>query len=204
MPSSSDDVRAAELRQRIRAARRLLSPEAHRRARDLLARRIAHLTCFRRADSLAATLAFDGEADPAEAVRMAWAEGKRVYLPVLRPGRTLLFAPYTAETSLAENRFGILEPSVADEDLIGGRDLDLVLTPLVAFDELGNRMGMGGGFYDRSFAFLLQNPTLTRPVLLGIALDLQRVPALAPQPWDVPLHGVVTERRTFAIRPDRL
>lgn len=204
MPSSSSDEPAPDLRRRIRAARRLLSPEAHRRAGDLLARRIGRLTCYRRAESLAATLAFDGEADPSEAVRMAWAEGKRVFLPVLRPGRTLRFAPYTARTPLAENGFGIPEPIVGDADLIGGDDLDLVLTPLVAFDELGNRMGMGGGFYDRSFAFLLRNPTLIRPVLLGIALDLQQVPALEPQPWDVPLHGIVTERRTFAIRPDRI
>ncbi len=190
------------MRAHVRAARRRLGTPELQRAGARLAERVGCLSCFHRAESVAATLAFDGEIDPADTVRMAWDRGKSVYPPVLRPGRTLLFAPYTQTTTLNTNRFGIPEPTVDETELVPGRSLDLVLVPLVAFDEKGHRLGMGGGYYDRSFAFLLRQTDLSKPVLLGAALELQKVAELIPQPWDVPLHGIVTEDRTYPIRID--
>ncbi len=191
-----------DLRTRIRAARRLMSPPDRQRAGQRLAERIAGLDCYHRADAISASLAFDGEIDLADTIRMAWDQGKSVYLPVLQPGRTLLFAPYTPATTLRANGFGILEPDVDETSLAPPRALALVLVPLVAFDQQGNRLGMGGGYYDRSFAFLLRQPDLSKPVLLGAALELQKVDELITQPWDVPLHGIVTEERTYPIRID--
>ncbi len=191
-----------DLRARIRTARRLMGQPERQRAGERLAERIAGLDCYRRADTVAASLAFDGEVDLADTMRIAWGQGKSVYLPVLQPGRTLLFAPYTSTTTLQTNGFGILEPDVDEAALVPPRALDLVLVPLVAFDQQGNRLGMGGGYYDRSFAFLLEQPALGNPVLLGAALELQKVAELIPQPWDVPLHGIVTDHQTYAIRID--
>ena len=179
-----------------------MSPPELQRAGKRLAERVACLDCFRRAESVAASLAFDGEIDTADTVHMAWDQGKSVYLPVLRPGRTLLFAPYTPTTTLKSNRFGIPEPVVDETKMVTGQSLDLVLVPLVAFDEKGCRLGMGGGYYDRSFAFLLRRPDLCKPILLGAAFELQKVAELIPQAWDVPLHGIVTEDRTYPIRLD--
>jgi 5-formyltetrahydrofolate cyclo-ligase len=78
-----------------------------------------------------------------------------------------------------------------------GHWLDLVLVPLVGFDARGNRLGMGGGFYDRHFAFLRNRQAWRRPLLIGIAFDVQRVPRLSGASHDVPLWGIVTERGTY-------
>jgi 5-formyltetrahydrofolate cyclo-ligase len=78
-----------------------------------------------------------------------------------------------------------------------GHWLDLVLVPLVGFDARGNRLGMGGGFYDRHFAFLRNRRAWRRPLLIGIAFDVQRVPRLSDAAHDVPLWGIVTERGIY-------
>src|SRR5690606_26182857 len=101
------------------------------------------------------------------------------------------FAEIDARSALDSNFFGILEPSLGRR--IDARQLDLVLTPLVAFDDHGVRVGVGRGYYDRCFRFLHTREQWRRPKLLGVAYELQRVPPLPPQHWDVPLYGAVTE-----------
>ena len=92
------------------------------------------------------------------------------------------------------NEFGIPEPLLRSRRVTAITRLDLVLTPLVGFDEQGNRLGMGGGFYDRSFAYLRQRQRWRKPHLLGVAFELQNCEQGLPhQQWDVPLDGVVTE-----------
>ncbi len=151
---------------------------------------------FLNARNIACYLPNDGELDPTPLMTQAWAMGKRVYLPVLSHLRHdhLLFAPYAPGDVLRENRFGIPEPVVPLQQMIDLKSLDLVLTPLVAFDGQGNRLGMGGGFYDRSFAFLRHRRHWLKPHLVGMADDFQRVDRLAHQHWDVPLLGVATEK----------
>jgi 5-formyltetrahydrofolate cyclo-ligase len=104
---------------------------------------------------------------------------------------TMTFAELEPSAALAANFFGILEPRVGRG--IDARKLDLVLTPLVAFDDRGVRVGVGRGYYDRCFRFLRHRSHWLRPKLLGVAYELQRVPSLTPSAWDVPLWGVVTE-----------
>jgi 5-formyltetrahydrofolate cyclo-ligase len=111
---------------------------------------------------------------------------------VLR-GMTMTFAELAPGALLAANFFGILEPKVGRK--IEARRLDLVLTPLVAFDDRGVRLGVGRGYYDRAFKFLRHRSRWRRPKLLGVAYELQRVAPLTPSSWDVPLWGVVTEAR---------
>lgn len=125
--------------------------------------------------------------------------GKRVYLPVLVPHgeNRLWFARYTPDTHLVPNRFGIPEPARAPHRRIAPLALDAVFTPLVAFDPTGHRLGMGGGFYDRSFAYLLRHRRWLRPRLIGLAYDFQCVDRLPAEPWDVPLHAIVTDRSLY-------
>jgi 5-formyltetrahydrofolate cyclo-ligase len=137
-------------------------------------------------------LARDGELDLQPLVERAWAAGKRTYLPALWRGR-LAFLPHQRDSAMRRNRFGIPEPAVGPRRRASPCALDLVLMPLVAFGAGGARLGMGGGFYDRTFAASVHRRHWRRPLLVGVGYAFQRVQPLPAQPWDVPLHGVVTE-----------
>ncbi len=183
------------LRRDLRARRRALDATARRRAARGLARAVARHPYYVRAQSLATYLARDGEIDPGELVVRAWASGRHCYLPVLidRPWPHLRFAPHTPATRFVPNRFGIPEPDVPRRALLPARALDLLLLPLVAFDADGNRLGMGGGYFDRTLAYQ-RHRVWRRPRLLGVGYAFQQVAGLDAASWDVPLHGVVTER----------
>ena len=135
-------------------------------------------------------LSFDGEPSLDLLIAAARRHGKRLYAPVLH-GMTMTFAELETSAKLASNFFGILEPQLGDE--IDAREIDLVLAPLVAFDNRGTRIGVGRGYYDRCFGFLRNRRHWRRPKLLGVAYELQRVPELASNSWDVPLWAVATE-----------
>jgi 5-formyltetrahydrofolate cyclo-ligase len=128
-------------------------------------------------------------------------DSSRLYLPVVDgPGGRMAFAPADAPPrAWRRNRYGLPEPSALPALLCAPARLDLVLVPLVAFDGRGHRLGMGGGHYDRAFAFLRRRQHWHRPRLLGLAFDAQDAGSLEPAPWDVPLWAVLTESRL--IRP---
>jgi 5-formyltetrahydrofolate cyclo-ligase len=174
--------------------RRLTGTERTARS-QAAARHLAGSALFLRSARIACYVPHEGELDPTPLVLRAWAMGKTVYLPVLHAlaGGHLWFAPYRAGDALQANRFGIPEPVHPVCQMVLAQSLDLVLTPLVAFDARGNRLGMGGGFYDRTLAFLQRRRHWFRPRVLGLAYGFQEVPAIAPHPWDVPLQGLVTE-----------
>jgi len=190
--TSPDSLKA--LRRRIRDMRRDLSGTVARTSAEQAARLIGKLPVFDEARAIAAYLAFDGELIPAPILSLAWQQGKTVYMPVLRPDASMVFAPYTPNTPMKSNRYGIPEPDVPESRWLQARELDLVLTPLVAFDEVGYRLGMGGGFYDRTFAY--RRTGSGGPCLLGLAFELQCHP-VPHRDWDIPLDGVVTERRIY-------
>ena len=104
-----------------------------------------------------------------------------------------------SNTAPRSNAYGIAEPT--GRVLINPRRLDLVLTPLVAFDAYGTRLGMGGGHYDRSFHFLLHRRHWLRPKLIGVGYRFQQVPVIRRQPWDIPLWAAVTDRSTVRFEP---
>jgi 5-formyltetrahydrofolate cyclo-ligase len=178
------------LRQRMRAARREMPPGERAAADRAIVSRILRLPEFHAAKHVAVFLAFDGEPSMQGVIAAAATRGKRVYAPVLR-GLTMHFAELDTDAALATNFFGILEPRVGSR--VDARKLDLVLTPLVAFDDRGVRIGVGRGYYDRCFRFLLNRHCWRRPRLFAVAYELQRVPRLVRQPWDVLLAGAVTE-----------
>lgn len=197
MPSRS------EIRREIRSRRNALDIRQRRSLSRSLARRVATSPIFRRSLHIAFYLANDGEVDLGPLMERAFGMGKRCYLPVLSPTfhNRLWFAPYGPDTPLAPNQFGILEPVVNWRNMRPSWSLDLVLTPLVAFDNQGNRLGMGGGFYDRTLAYLERRRLWCKPRLIGTAYGFQQVPALSHAPWDVPLHGVMTENAFHRFAP---
>jgi 5-formyltetrahydrofolate cyclo-ligase len=193
------------LRKQLRAQRRALSPDEHQQSSRRVVSCVITLDCFTNAQHIAGYFAHDGEPDLSALFEQAFALGKRVYLPVLNdePRGPLLFAPYHTDTPLTPNRFGIPEPRVAREDGLAAQALDLVLTPLVAFAVDGTRLGMGGGYYDRTFAFRCDPAYPPKPHLLGLAFELQKVPDLPRQPWDVPLDEIVTEAAVYVMEKKR-
>lgn len=182
-------------RRQLRAHRRALSERERLQRAEALRRQLARQTAFRTATRIAAYLPHDGEVETRALIELCWSMGKQVYLPVLVPfvHNRLWFARYLPDTRLVCNRFGIAEPEIVHRQRVAVHALDLVLAPLVGFDRRGNRLGMGGGFYDRSFAFLRTRKHWRKPQLVGLAYDFQQLPALPPQPWDVPLAAVVTD-----------
>ena len=194
-----------ELRLRLRQARRELPPSLQRHAARELARRLAALPGLARARHIAAYVASDGEIDPAPF--LAARRGDRAWLPVLTrqpgPGDIGMHFAAMPATGLPRhgrrpagwqhNRYGIIEPR--NRTRRAAWTLDALLMPLVGFDAAGQRLGMGGGFYDRLLADLARRPR--RPWLIGLAHDIQQVDALPVAAWDRPVDVVVTGTRVL-------
>jgi 5-formyltetrahydrofolate cyclo-ligase len=176
-----------------------LSPSEQAEHAQSLARQLGALSAFLRARRIGGYVSADGEIDPAPLLGLAWDRHKRVYFPVLRPHPhpRLWFVEHCRGERMVENAFGIPEPARRGRRILLPQALDLLLVPLVGFDEHGNRIGMGGGFYDRSLAYLKDRRHWRRPLLIGLAHECQRVEHLEPNPWDVPLDLVATEVRIY-------
>ncbi len=184
------------IRRTIRARRRTLSSREQYRHSQAAARHFIRNIQLVRARRIALYLASDGELNPQPLAERLLKLNKQLYLPVLRPGlyNALWFAEFRPGDRLLPNRFGIAEPDTRHRKPVAPWSLDLIIVPLVAFSDDGTRMGMGGGYYDRTLAYQRQHKTWIRPALIGYAHDLQRVKRLTRQAWDVPLHGVITEQ----------
>ena len=157
------------LRQQLRSKRRALSEHEQAHLSQQAVQQLVHHRLFRSANHIACYLPNDGELDLTPLMSQAWTMGKMVYLPVLSPihRNHLHFLPYRPKDELVPNRFGIPEPVIRSRRMVETTRLDLVLMPLVGFDNKGNRLGMGGGFYDRSFAFLRRRRFWRKPGLVG-------------------------------------
>ena len=183
------------LRKTMREKRRMLSAEQRRESAEQFAHHFSRSKTFLTSQRIAFYMANDGELDPAILFNVASAMGKSCYLPVLTANhdKSLLFARYESGDPLAFNKYGIPEPQVAARDRVKARSLDLIIVPLVAFDSNGNRIGMGGGYYDRTFGFLKSRQQWMKPKLVGVGYDFQEVDALDAESWDVPLAFICTD-----------
>ncbi len=187
-----------QLRKKTRHLRRQLTDHVQHQHAVSVASMVCKHVAFRNARRIAFYVAEDGEIDPRFIIQKAWQFKKQVFLPVLPPtGNSLFFAPYTMNTILIPNRFGIAEPQTHPRYWVRARQLDLILLPLVAFDVQGNRLGMGGGYYDRSLAFMNHRKQWHSPRLIGLAHELQKVPALDSASWDIPLNMIATENTVY-------
>ncbi|WP_153912732.1 5-formyltetrahydrofolate cyclo-ligase [Shewanella sp. TC10] len=148
------------------------------------------------AKRVALYLGFDGELATSKLIEALWKLDVEVYLPRLHPFAKghLLFMRYTADTEMVNNRYKIAEPKLDIRHMVTVEHLDMIVTPLVAFDDKGNRMGMGGGFYDRTLAQVTDN----KPLAVGYAHDCQQVSFLPVEYWDIPLPVIITPTRRIA------
>ncbi len=188
------------LRASLRQSRQELSPEKQHVAARSLLDLIGHQDFFRVAQRIAFYQVIDGEIDPKLLLDLALSEGKACFLPVLSRENPefVSFAPYDADTALVENQWGIAEPS--PDSIVSPTNFDVVFVPLVGFNEQCFRLGMGKGFYDRTFSFKIFNRR-SRPLLVGLAHESQLVKEAFPvESWDVRLDAIATDKKMY--RPD--
>jgi len=192
------------LRQTIREQRNALGPAGQLIAAQELDAQLRAFSVMRSARHIGLYLANDGEIDPAQFMHWAFTQARHCYLPVLntQQGQPMKFAEITPDSHFEPNRFGIPEPVVDAGGLFDAHTLDIILMPLVAFDFEGHRIGMGGGFYDRTLEFTRQRPYDQRPKLIGLAHEFQYTETIKPSPWDIPLDGIATEKRAVLFSPD--
>ena len=183
-----------QLRRDIRAARRAIPPDERRRiSAQTAATALAWLRAHADIQRVATFLSLPEEIDTAPLNRALWQAGYHLYLPYVRgKGEALAWLPYQEDTALAPDAVGIPAPPL--QAPLEALALDAVITPLVAWDARGTRLGMGGGFYDRTFARKIPH---AKPWLLGIAYPCQAVATLPRQPWDVPLDAVASRETLY-------
>lgn len=181
-----------ELRQQLAERRRALTPAQRIGAAQGLRRSLEQLPEYLTDARVAGYWACDGELPLNLVIPPLATRGQQFLLPVIGPNHRLRFAPWQAGQDVQANRYGIPEP-VEPKELLEPFQLDLVLVPLLAFDRNGNRLGTGGGYYDRGFAFLQEQARPTEPLLVGIAYGFQELPLIDAQAWDVPLDYIATE-----------
>ena len=187
-------------RQTLRQRRRALSTRQQQRASTALSQHLGQLQKFQQARRIAYYLANDGEISPHFAIANVEQRGQHTYLPVLHPLKynRLYFTSHRHQPRLRRNRFGIFEPRLGQNPVAAVWTLDIILLPLVAFDRCGNRLGMGGGFYDRSLARITESK-MKRPLLIGLAHHCQEVAQLQSQNWDIPLDIIATDKELIHI-----
>ena len=183
-------------RKLIKQRRNALVASDINHASKKIAQRLWKIPAMQRAKRVAIYMSAGGEIDCAPILKTAWLRKIDTFAPILA-GKKLIFAPLNKQTQTTPNQYRILEPVYSHRHCVQAKHLDVVIVPLVAFDKHGNRLGMGGGFYDRSFAFTKHRQKSRRPLLIGVAYDFQRVDALLAEPWDVRLHAVITDKESY-------
>lgn len=213
------------LRQIMTKKRASLSTALKRKKANALKKVLKNLPDFIKAQNIAFYWPRKAEIDPRPLLNLALKMGKSCYLPILHPSKAkqLLFVEYHAKDPLRLNRYGIHEPilSKAHRPRLSPSKFDIILLPLLAFNKKGQRLGSGGGYYDKTFAFLkndlnlkkdskqdktnqkkrMPNPKLNsrklnpqKPQLIGLAYSFQERDKLPQDTWDLVLSGVATEK----------
>ena len=188
-----------QLREELRRNRSGLDDDRRAALDEAINRHLVEYVRTAQISDIAAYLPFDGEPDLRPALAELDARGVTLALPVIEEtsGRSALsFHQWTRDCQLAPNRFGILEPKGTPE--IPLLRFDVVLMPLVGWDRHGNRLGMGGSYYDRALQPYAQTP---RPMRMGVAYEAQECDRVPLDPWDIRLHAMLTEKGWFTCSP---
>jgi 5-formyltetrahydrofolate cyclo-ligase len=176
----------AELRATLRQRRQALGPQQQRTAAQSLITSITKLPAWDKAERVALYMAADGEISTGPLQQLATRQGKQLLLPVIADDNSLSFHAWEADEPLRDNRYNIPEPP-AQALRCPINDLDIIFMPLVAWDQCGGRLGMGGGFYDRTLA------GADGPVLVGLAHECQQVGQVPRDSWDICLAFIATD-----------
>ena len=183
------------MRQALRSLRNGFSESRRSLLDEAIGRHLLALVKSTRAVSIACYWPFNGEPDITPVCRQLMADGCRLALPVIADenGRAMHFRAWSADTDLAENGYGILEPRHSEPVPVSS--FDMLVIPLVGYDRQGNRLGMGAGYYDRCLETVRD---LHPPLRVGVAYSLQEMDSAGSEKWDIPLHGVVNEHGWLA------
>lgn len=184
--------RKALIRKDLKQKRQQLTPAQLHQADVLFALKLKTHPAFLRAKRVAFYIEHQGEVPMQSAVQLAWAMGKQVALPLVHPlhQNKMVFKYCTQNTPLKTNQWQLLEPQLKEPSAYIG-SLDCVIMPLVGFDQTNNRLGQGGGFYDRAFSRQKQQQYGRLPTLIGAAYDFQELADIETQAWDVSLDGLI-------------
>lgn len=184
-----------QIRKQLRSHRKKLSKQQQHRHEIAVKRHLLRSNLLKRYQRFAIYLDSDGELQTQLLINLLLKLKKQVYLPVLYPLKhnRLWFLPYKKTTTLKLNKFKIAEPCNYKQR-VTTCSLSVIFMPLVGFDDKGNRIGMGGGFYDRTLS-----PCKTRsqrhPLLIGLAHELQKLNLIDKNTWDIPMHMLITEKK---------
>jgi len=185
-----------QIRQRMRGERSALHTHAVQHASFVITQTLCRLPAVQRATTIALYVPAFNEVDCTLLSQRMEARRKLIYAPILRKNH-LVFAPSGKSREYRENRYGIPEPLHNRRELRSPQQLDVIITPLVAFDRDCNRIGMGGGYYDRTLAFRKRRRHWRRPLTIGVAYSFQLVDNIKAEPWDIPLDVVITEKESY-------
>lgn len=189
-----------EIREKMLRRRKQLDVVSIAQASQAVAAQVVQVREFLDARQIACYVAVEGELDPAPILHCAQMLKKQIYLPMVVPSegggpQLLTFGAYQIGDPLVDNGRGFLQPDPQSSQILDARCLDVIFLPLVAFDRKGYRLGRGAGYYDRTLSFMKEQVEHHKPFLIGLGYDFQKIPAITPDPWDVPLDKVVTEKK---------
>jgi len=182
----------SELRKQLRMLRNTISLYARDRASHKLCANLNDCGFFAKNLKLAFYLASDGEINTLPSINLARKTGCKIYIPSVKKDKRLRFHRYGLFSVLKNNKYNIAEVNSAE---ISPIQLDVIFLPVVGFDRKGQRLGMGGGYYDRTLDKL--QITRHRPLLVGLAYQLQEIKHLQTDAWDISLDCIVTEKEVI-------
>jgi len=197
-----------EIRKQTRALRMTLSQSFQNKAATQLTEQLKNHAKIINAQHIAIYLTNDGELNTNDFINWCWQQSKSTYLPVIHPfnKHNLIFLKYQQKTLMNANKFNILEPKLDVTQIIPANHLEVIFTPLVAFDKTGARLGMGGGFYDRTLAPIqrVNQSDKAKPAIIGLAHDCQEVSNIPTEDWDIPLPEIITPTQRIKAQKNKV
>lgn len=196
-------VQKATTRQVILSKRAQTSQLARLIAAKRLIRLLIRLPSFNTAKKIASYLSFSDEISTKQLNQRLIADKNHIYVPIIdQPKKNQMsFQSYSLDKKMRKNRFGIQEPYACRRGQVAIAQLEIIFMPLVAFDKHGNRIGMGGGFYDRSLALFANKTRFQKPLLIGIAYHFQQISNISAEEFDIPLDYVLTNKGLIRCHP---
>lgn len=191
------------LRKQLRAARSALSATYRKHAARLTLRHALRNGLLLKGRRWGFYLPLEEEFDALPLLNQALHMRKSCYVPVTanRPAQPLRFAHLDGRHAITRNRYGIIEPHA--KRLLNVRWLDVLMVPLVGFDDQGHRLGMGGGYYDATLSYLRNREKWRKPYLIGLAFECQRAASIPAEPWDIRLDAALTENGLTLFKPGK-
>ena len=186
------------IRQQFRKKRSSLPAYRQQLASYAIAAKVLRkISAIRRAGTIAFYIPNEGEINLLPLMFHCLKQGQHCYFPVLEcpDEKKLSFAEWVPGQAMKQNKYGIAEPVVPHSHLLSAAEMDLIFMPLVAFDDNGNRLGMGGGYYDRTLAECCYGDSANssqKPFLVATGHDVQYIPQLPHDTWDIIPHITIT------------